>query len=70
MAENNIEESKIEIEKGDSPWEIACLLINAQYLGTSLSGKPLAQDFFEKDELKRIGKHLVNYCEAEEKHNG
>lgn len=70
MAENNIEESKIEINIGDSPWEIACLLINAQYCGESLSGKPLVRDFFEKDELKRIGEHLVNYCKTEEKHNG
>lgn len=66
MANNNIEELKIEIEKGDSPWEIACLLINAKFLCESIAGNPLTRSFFSKDELRRIGEHLVNYCETEE----
>ena len=65
MAKNLVETGKIEIEKGDSPWEIACLLIGAKYTGESVSGKPLVRNFFAKDELRRIGEHLVNFCQTE-----
>lgn len=61
---------KIEITPCDTPWEIACMLINAQRdVTTVFSGKYKAP-FFELAELRRIGEHLINYCNAEQKKEG
>lgn len=55
----------IEITPYDTPWEIACMLINAKHRFTSVLGQEVVSTFFEKDELRRIGEHLINYCNAE-----
>ena len=55
----------IEITPYDSPWEIACMLINAKYLSTNVLGQEFVSPFFDMAELRRIGEHLINYCNAE-----
>lgn len=55
----------IEITPYDTPWEIACMLINAEYLSTNVLGQEFVSPFFDKMELRRIGEHLINYCNAE-----
>ena len=55
----------IKITPYDTPWEISCMLINAKYLYTNVLGQENVSTFFNKDELRRIGEHLINYCNAE-----
>ena len=55
----------IKITPYDTPWEIACMLINATYQFTNVLGKEVVSTFFDKEELRRIGEHLINYCNAE-----
>ena len=55
----------IKITPYDTPWEIACMLINATYQLTNVLGKEVVSTFFDKEELRRIGEHLINYCNAE-----
>ena len=55
----------IEITPYDTPWEIACMLINAKHQFTNVLGQEIVSTFFNKDELRRIGEHLINYCNAE-----
>lgn len=56
----------IRIEYGETPWEIANKMINKiiicknSYFNTEYEGH-----FFDKDELIKIGKHLINYVETE-----
>ena len=56
---------QIKITPYDTPWEIACMLINAEYLSTNVLGQEFVSPFFDKAELRRIGEHLINYCNAE-----
>ena len=51
----------IEITPYDTPFEIACMLINAKRKFTNVQ----EATFFEKEELRRIGEHLINYCNVE-----
>lgn len=55
----------IEITPYDTPWEIACMLINAKRKFTNVLGQEVVSTFFDKEELRRIGEHLINYCNAE-----
>ena len=55
----------IKITPYDTPWEIACMLINAKYRFTNVFGQENVSTFFDKEDLRRIGEHLVNYCAAE-----
>ena len=55
----------IEITPYDTPWEIACMLINATYQFTNVLGQETVSTFFDNAELRRIGEHLINYCNAE-----
>ena len=60
------QESKIEITPYDTPWEIACMLINARHEREHFLTKEKYMDnFFDIDDLKRIGEHLINYCNTE-----
>ena len=60
--ENMEQEAKIEITPYDTPWEIACMLINAEYQYTNILKQDVIGKFFENDDLRRIGEHLINYC--------
>ena len=55
----------IKITPYDTPWEIACMLINAKHRFTNVLGQEVVSTFFDKEELRRIGEHLINYCNAE-----
>ena len=55
----------IEITPYDTPWEIACMLINAKRQFTNVLGQEVVSTFFDNAELRRIGEHLINYCNAE-----
>ena len=55
----------IEITPYDTPWEIACMLINAKHKFTNVFGQEVVSTFFDNAELRRIGEHLINYCNAE-----
>lgn len=57
--------TSIKITPYDTPWEVACMLINAQYYGTNLFGQSGLAPFFKKQDLRRIGEHLIGYCNAE-----
>jgi hypothetical protein len=58
-------EEIIEITPYDTPWEIACLLINARHETTNFLGEKINSKFFSITDLRCIGEHLVNYCNAE-----
>jgi hypothetical protein len=58
-------QAKITITPYDTPWEIACMLINAEYKYTNVLGQDVIGKFFEAEDLRRIGEHIVNYCNAE-----
>jgi hypothetical protein len=51
---------KVEISPYDTPWEVACMLINAK-----CEKNGYMESFFEIDDLRRIGEHIINYCNAE-----
>ena len=57
---------EIKITPYDTPWEIACMLINTEYECKNMLNQNIVIRFFELDELRRIGEHLVNYCNAEQ----
>ena len=56
---------KIEITPYDTPWEIACMLINAKYEYTNILNNKVENRFFALEELLRIGEHLVHYANTE-----
>lgn len=59
------QEAKIEITPYHTPWEIACMLIDAKYKHTNIFNHDVIEKFFENDDLRRIGEHLINYCNTE-----
>ena len=60
------QEAKIKITPYDTPWEIACMLINARYEREHfLTKEKYMESFFDIDDLRRIGEHLINYCNTE-----
>lgn len=60
--EKKEQEAKIEITTYDTPFEIACMLINAKYKYTNILNQDVIVKFFEIEDLRRIGEHLINYC--------
>lgn len=58
---------EIRFTQGDTPWEIACALINAEIETTNiLTGNKMTTNCFTLADLKRIGEHIVNYCKTED----
>ena len=55
----------IEITPYDTPWEVACMIINAEYKYENIFNQEVISPFFNKADLRRIGEHLINYCKAE-----
>ena len=55
----------ITITPYDTPWKIACMLINAECKHENMLKQEVISPFFDKADLRRIGEHLVNYCKAE-----
>ncbi len=53
-----------------TPWEVACMLINAEYTGKNIFNQEVINRFFEIEDLRRIGEHIVNYCNTEQKEIG
>ena len=62
-----IENNELKITPYDTPWEIACMLINAEYKTKNILGLDAVDRFFELDDLRRIGEHIINYCNIEQK---
>lgn len=55
----------IKITPYDTPWEVACMLINAEYRHSTMLNQEVVSPFFYKEDLRRIGEHLIGYCNAE-----
>lgn len=62
-----IENNEIKITPYDTPWEIACSLINAEYERINLLNQNIVTKFFDIEDLRCIGEHIVNYCNTEQK---
>ena len=62
-----IENEELKITPYGTPWEIACMLINAEYERKDILGQTVTENFFDFDDLRRIGEHIVNYCNTEQK---
>lgn len=58
-------ETNIVISLFDEPWEVACKIINAEYTTTNIFDNEIKEPFFDIDELKKIGEHIVNWCNTE-----
>lgn len=56
----------VKIKSSDTPWEIACKLINAK----NFLGEGVITQMFEMADIKRIGEHLVYYATVEGSKNG
>lgn len=57
----------IKIDEHDTPWEIACMLINATYtIHNRFTGKDYEEQMFGLEDLRRIGEHLINYVNTEQ----
>jgi len=64
----DLKKDDIIISPYDSPFEIACTLINAQREAINLvTNDTVMLDSFTKEDLRKIGEHLVNYCRTEER---
>lgn len=55
----------IKITPYESPWDIACKLINAEYKCENFLGQEIFCNFFNLEDLRKIGEHLINYCNTE-----
>lgn len=53
------------IESYETPWEIANKLINKTIQRKDFLGNVCEGSLFDKEDLLKIGKHLVNYVETE-----
>lgn len=49
----------------DTAWDVACAIINAKCTGVNLLGQETEIPYFDLVELRRIGEHIVNYCNTE-----
>ena len=58
-------QEQIVITPYDTPWEVACMLINAEHKFENLFEQTSVSPFFDKQDLRRIGEHLIGYCNAE-----
>ena len=56
---------RIKITPYDTPWEVACRIINAKYKTLNVFNQEGIYPYFDIQDLKRIGEHIVNYCNAE-----
>lgn len=59
------QEAKIEITPYDTPWEVACMIINAECKRKTIFNQEVIDSFFEIEDMRRIGEHLINYCNTE-----
>lgn len=59
----------IEITPYDTPWEIACMLIGAKYEYQNILNETVVSNFFDIEDLRRIGEHLINYCNVKQEKN-
>ena len=57
--------NKIKITPFDTPWEVACMLINAEYENKNVFGEKILCQYFNNEDLRRIGEHLINYTNVE-----
>ena len=57
---------EIKINPSFTPWEVACELINAEYEAENYFNEKIIKKFFEIEDLRRIGEHLIGYCNAEQ----
>lgn len=55
----------IKITPYDTAWNVACKLINAEIKGENFIGQEVTSPFFTIEDLRKIGEHLVNYCNTE-----
>ena len=62
-----VENNELKITPYDTPWEVACMLINAEYEVIDIFNQNIVKKLFEIEDLRRIGEHIVNYCNAEQK---
>ena len=65
-----IENAELKITPYDTPWDVACLIINAEYERKDIFEQTVTESFFELDDLRRIGEHIVNYCNVEQRDLG
>lgn len=54
----------IQIDEYDTPWEVACKLINATYTRTVLK-KEIESEMFCNEDILAIAHHLGNYARTE-----
>ena len=54
----------IQIDEYDTPWEVACKLINATYITTVFS-KELEREMFPNEDILAIAHHLEHYARTE-----
>lgn len=59
----------IEISEYDTPWEVACKIIGMTATHEILKRK-VTEQVFEPSDIKAIGKHLINYADAELERQG
>lgn len=57
---------EIQINRFFTPWEVACELINAEYETENYFDEKIIKKFFEIEDLRRIGEHIIGYCNAEQ----
>ena len=62
-----IENNELKITPYDTPWEVACMLINAEYETRNILNQDITSKFFKLDDLRRIGEHIANYCNTKQK---
>ena len=60
-----MENKAIEITAGDTPWEVACMLINAKYTYENMYGHASTVPMFNTKDLQKIGEHLMNFAKTE-----
>lgn len=56
----------IKIRAINTPWEVACMLINTKIECEDIFGTAQECPMFTNKELQKIGEHLVNYAKVEE----
>ena len=69
ISDSDAQNDLIQIELCDSPWEVANKLINKTYTCKNYFNTEYEGRFFSKDDLLKLGKHLINYVETEGKGN-
>ena len=61
----------IEIGEYETPWEVACKLIDAtEERKDPFTHRMREEKVFSVDELKLIGKHLISYYDVEKEEYG